>query len=157
MKIKFKITNSSSTSFIILWTSQHKQSLFKKLKREDCFNLKYDNFKCTTDDIIDDINFHWRDIVRDIDTEIEISKYRLIDMKGYKFYNENPEYILNEKKNLSILQKAKSDEFKNMILIDFGDNHGDVSGGMSGHTMDYEGRYINIKKEDLIIFTKQNR
>lgn len=41
--------------------------------------------------------------------------------------------------------------------MEWGDNHGDISGGETGYAMDYEGRRIRINSDDLIVFTEQNR
>jgi hypothetical protein len=47
--------------------------------------------------------------------------------------------------------------FKTVHIIGFGDNHGEICGGIVGNVMDYAGRHIYIDKDGFIVFTEQNR
>jgi len=61
------------------------------------------------------------------------------------------------KEKLDKFKRYKIDGFNAVFHIGFGDNDGEVQGGPVGYAMDYEGRYINIENDNLIIFTEQNR
>jgi len=70
-------------------------------------------------------------------------------------------YLLRDKQDLELKIKRLNDMKKNglttVLIIGFGDNDGDVSGGDLGMAMDYDGRYIDINEKDLVVFTEQNR
>lgn len=55
------------------------------------------------------------------------------------------------------LERLKQQGFTTVHVIDFGDNHGDIMGVGVGDIMDYAGRDINMRKDDLVIWTEQNR
>lgn len=56
-----------------------------------------------------------------------------------------------------LFEEAKNRNLNCVIEIGFGDNHGHIQGGRIGMAMDYEGRYIRINQDDLVVVTEQNR
>lgn len=55
------------------------------------------------------------------------------------------------------LKSLKKKGFRYVTEIGFGDNHGEVQGVGVGDIMDYAGRHIDMEKDDLAIWTEQNR
>lgn len=171
MKIRDSfVSNSSSTSFTFIFKGDKIEDLFDLIRKYnqyfDLYFTSYDEkeLHCTAEDVIRSIeaiksdlgltsiySFH-QDIktrMRDLEKMPKESKDRIV--KWYDTKNQN--YIAEE----SIVEEATKKEFKSVLIIDFGDNHGNISGGNVGYCMDYEGRDISINKPDLIVMTEQNR
>jgi len=63
----------------------------------------------------------------------------------------------DSKEKISYVKKLINKGFNTAIMIGFGDNDGEISGGAVGITMDYEGRGIKMNEPDFVIMTEQNR
>jgi hypothetical protein len=67
------------------------------------------------------------------------------------------EYVHKLYNVVAHLKSLKKKGFKYVTEIGFGDNHGEVQGVGVGDIMDYAGRHIDMEKEDLAVWTEQNR
>jgi len=105
---------------------------------------------------------HIDEVLESIKEEIEQAKERQIE---FFLREDRPEYLerqychhldelIDEEMNI---EDAKNRGLDCVIQIGFGDNHGDIQGGRIGIAMDYEGRYIRINQDDLVVITEQNR
>jgi len=54
------------------------------------------------------------------------------------------------------LSEAKRRGLNSVIYIEFGDNHGHVSGPGVGYAMRYNSRYISIDSRDLVVYSSEN-
>lgn len=166
------VSNSSSTSFYFITKNNKKESVIQAIKKYgEYFRLIYDGYSgpysCTENDVIKAIEdlvpdkyddsgkmFPLTKLVEDIQKDIDLEE---------QWSKEHPNKIHSDEYWMSCLDKKQNVEdlikagFTHYMCVGFGDNHGDVSGGQLGYTMDYEGRYIHIKKEDFVVFTEQNR
>ena len=187
MKIKNDfVTNSSSTNFFFIFKGPRcvKSVVDAVRNHKTDFNLSYEldadtTWSCTHEDIINDIEKNiksslgkneWNSLkITTIDKEIsEVEKY-IEDEKQTcdSWMKDSPddknmkriykESIRSLEKKKAKLQDAKERGFENILNMEWGDNHGHVSGGNTGYAMDYEGRTIRINSDDLIVFTEQNR
>ena len=164
------VSNSSSTSFTMCFKDSEEE-LYEMLKKYAVyFDLIYpyeQDWKVNIDDVINSIK---ECLVKNDDYEkIEITSVDDAIVKQEECVEQEKEYvkkhpdrynvenIFEENDKLEKLQTAKKRGLQSVIIIGFGDNSGNVCGGRIGNTMDYEGRHININKEDFIVFTEQNR
>ena len=178
MKVKHGfVSNSSSTSFFFIFKGEGKDDFRSTLeKNKDRFDLIYFDYtgKCLHvrhkeifDAIFDAIESDKASIYEIdglVDYYQEDLDYHIKDLKSLEYNNinnhfhkwcmENIEYI---KKQLDLVNKAKRKGFNKHFIIDFGDNHGTISGSDLAVVMDCEGRNININNDDLILFTELNR
>jgi hypothetical protein len=187
MKIKGDfVTNSSSTNFFFvfkgprcvksvgnaIWNHKNAFSLFYELDENN-------SWRCNAQDIVEDIERcvkqslgknEWNSVkITTLDKKIsEVEEYILNEKKSHKEwmkdYPEDRDIDKIEKQVIrglegrkSKFQNAKDKGFVNILEMEWGDNHGHVSGGNTGNAMDYEGRRIKINSDDLIVFTEQNR
>jgi hypothetical protein len=185
MKIKQDfVTNSSSTSFTFVFEGD-KFDLYKALlKHKEKFDLVFEDYmnfthKINVWDVIRAIDSVIRNSpeelwilpnarsVDDVITEYKSSKayfQKLVEERPWSktsfkltsMYNSLEEVERTQTK-IDLLNKAKEKGLTKVFVIGFGDNDGEICGGIIGPTMDYEGRNINIDDDDLMILTEQNR
>ena len=177
MKIrKGFVTNSSSTNFIFGFKGDTVDDLVKAIQNHpDAFRLCYVGgwkepiyYKCNADDVtkaivevfnretkydferieikdplklIEEIENRWKE-EKEYEDEVGVSISDYIE----KMYNKKILYL-----------KEIAERGMSVLEIEFGDNHGHIEGGDLGMAMDYEGRYIEIFSDDLIVVTEQNR
>ena len=67
------------------------------------------------------------------------------------------EHNIDLKNEVNSMRSAKDKGLHSVLVIGFGDNDGQISGGSLGHCMDYEGRYMSIDEDDFMVYTEQNR
>jgi hypothetical protein len=168
------ISNSSSTSFTFCIkgnTIKDLFTLFRKYHKK--FDLQYDDYKINAETIIGSI----KALEPTTNTRRRWGGYRLVPMAevlddsikrmesimGYiqdekigmmDYYKEELE---DSKEKISYVKKLINKGFNTAIMIGFGDNDGEISGGAVGITMDYEGRGIKMNEPDFVIMTEQNR
>ena len=165
------ISNSSSTSFVICFkgdeTALH--TLLKKYAVYFDLIFPYSedmeaDWKINVEDITTSIrecvqNYSEDDIyavkIESVDDAIALQvKYREDTQRRHR---EDPhiyqlEDVWEEKYKEEKLKSAKKRGLTSTIKISFGDNHGSICGGRIGNTMDFEGRKIDINKEDFIFY-----
>lgn len=167
MKIKCDfVTNSSSTSFIFAF-KHNIEGLYEMIRKyKSWFKLinEYDNyFSITHKDVINSlIDIKAEKMLRDIDEVLKETNETLDsyieNVKKYEGHTDLYSYVIkNTKHNIKMLERAKENGLDTVLTIGFGDNDGEISGPGIGSTMDYAGRYIDIFKEDFVVFTEQNR
>jgi hypothetical protein len=148
------------------------EDLYKLLRKyHKKFDIGFDEYKTNAEEIIEAIK-----CLEPI-TKNKWSGYRLNSIADTLFnYNKRmheiieylkadkpflQEYYITELKDIKdkieVVKKLRNKGFTTTIMIGFGDNDGDISGGNVGNTMDYEGRYLNIREDDFVIMTDQNR
>jgi hypothetical protein len=99
-----------------------------------------------------------QEVVKEIDDSIKSWKNVIKDQEKRGINDDwYMQDLLDEASRKSDTEDAIKAGFTKALIINFGDNHGDVCGGDVGNTMDYEGRNIHINKPDLIVTTEQNR
>jgi len=158
MKIKLDfVTNSSSTAFFFTFNNINPiimKSLFENIRR---YKKNFNIGKMTHKNVINAIeNCYSSKMIKTIDEAIDCINDLIDDCNNdnllvSKTYHNIHLQIVDR------LKRAKSNGATHLIMIEFGDNHGDVCGGLVGNTMDYEGRYIDIDDNDFQVFTIQNR
>ena len=164
------VSNSSSTAFVFLFKGE---SIFKMLEKyKTYFELYYDcyggdKYTCTAEDVSDSIkkvlssehsDYDLNGRIIDVDSVINDEKKDMAEWS--KLEEKNPsyiEYIFESQEKITKLEGAKKRGLDKALVINFGDNHGEVSGGNIGMAMDYEGRSISINKPDFIVYTYQCR
>ena len=180
------ITNSSSTNFFFVFKGPRcvKSVTNAVWNHRKSFSLHYElnennSHSCNAQDIVEDIERcikqslgkkEWNSVkittvdkkILQIDKQIEHEKeYNASWMKDHPEDKTSEKYskqtVSRLEKQKGKFQEAKSKGFENLLEMDWGDNHGAVSGGDTGYAMDYEGRYIRINSDDLIVFSEQNR
>lgn len=176
LKLGF-VTNSSSTSFIFIFNGG-KIDLYRTLvKYESHFNLH--NKYLANEDKPADMNV-W-DVIRELDRVLKDSIQELWIKPGVKNIGEvikdtlekvafwegrkkdhdldnwENEFIFLYKHHLEVLRRCKERGLISTLVIGFGDNNGEISGGLVGTTMDYFGRSIDLDRDDFVILTEQNR
>lgn len=176
MKIKGDfVTNSSSTAFFFTFKGDI-ESLFKCIKKhKKDFCLTYDtewdkmHYEVNHMDIINSI----LDVI-DNNEKMVPDKYKkqliypiteaIAELKKDTEYLESLQekqylshYYKEHKEHLRRLILAKKNGAEKCLIMNFGDHDGDVCGGPIGHTMDYEGREIDICDGVFQVFTRQDR
>ena len=164
------ITNSSSTNFIFIFEGSKKENLFNLIRKHNKkFNINWNeykdgSYKCNAEDIINCIG-------ECLDTKAEYDQVKIYDIKEFikeindrvnywreeyrDMYRENaPEDLLKIKK---VTDSKILDKMDSVLEIQFGDNHGNISGNRIAIAMDYEGREIHLIDSDLIVLTEQRR
>ena len=173
------VSNSSSTSFTFCFKGKKLKVLTDLIltKYREKFQRNFDEWHCNAMDVV-------RAIEGCINTTKSYDKVALVSIdkiieddmayierleKDIKEAKEKPStnwsghrnYLLEDKQNLESkvnkLQKIKKNGLTTVLVIGFGDNDGEVSGGNVGYAMDYDGRSIDINAKDLVVFTEQNR
>ena len=158
------VSNSSSSSFIILFKEDDANHCKETLmKYKDYFSItSYDDYhkgKIEGIDVVNEMYKHFKlssidklikKIQRDIDFWTEEQKKDPDD--EYAF-----DYMMEYYQKMNRLRDLKDSGFAHVFVIAFGDNDGDVSGGLMGNIMDYDGRHIVISKDDIFLYTEQNR
>lgn len=160
------VTNSSSTSHIMMWKGE-KEDLKKYLEKYRCkFDLTYIGYDetdktlhVTSDEVVTAILLcldHCRPVKEKID-ELKAfiereSKYRE-EHPEYKKYTDYGQEPATEALRLVI----DLERFDLVLEVGFGDNHGTYSGKPLGFVMYYEGRYIEINTDKFKYTTQQNR
>lgn len=184
MKIKADfVTNSSSTSFTFVFKGSDKFDLYKlMLKHAESFDLENEywgdgNGRIDVWDVIramdgvirnDDrdmwilpgmlsIDSHLINLRSQLDGTKEYLKKAESEEGGIKLNDWMIEAKVDEEKRVKQFEELVNKGFKTIFQIGFGDNHGEIQGGLIGTTMDYAGREININKDDFVIFTEQDR
>jgi hypothetical protein len=154
MKIRWGfVSNSSSTSFTFIYKGNFVDVL---RKYNQYFDLYYENMHINVEDVIHSIMSVFPKVNTSIKCLLEDIDHRIGLYKEYSNdYYFQEEVDLTSKKYKII--KLASKGLDKCIKIDFGDNHGEIEGGIIGTVMDYEGRMISINKPDLVVFTEQNR
>ena len=170
------VSNSSSTSFTFIFKGSKIKELFYLITKYDqYFDLYFTPYEekklhCTAEDVVKSMkrvksnsdlvsikSFH-----QNIESEIKLLEKRIEKVKCDRVSKEfeakwDEEYLFEILNKKSSIEEAIEEGFEKVLIIDFGDNHGDISGGKVGYCMDYEGRSIDINKPDLIVTTEQNR
>ena len=173
MKIrKGFVSNSSSTSFIFNFKTGDKEECKNIIEKyKEYFNI-YDHKgvsakndrNLTSDEIIfalrSHLDYNNRGELKDINELLEQVTHRkeyyldLLSTDGDEMFHD---FFMEEAYTEELLKDLIGNGFKYYFVIDFGDNGGDVSGGKMGSIMDYLGRFIFISKDDLYMYTEQNR
>ena len=129
--------------------TSYREYIDGKIDGKEVIDVMYNHFNLSNVD----------NIIEEIDTDIEYY------LKGEKEIDNIDDYdeidyidmlitLYLQKSRLIDLKKAG---FEHFFKIDFGDNDGDISGEGMGMIMDYEGRYLHISKDDIYLYTEQNR
>lgn len=175
------VSNSSSTSFTFCFKGKKNKGV-KPLcdliltKYSECFSRSYDEWHCNAQDVVEAIGRCYKQTGEwnkaecvSIDKVIGDNKFYLEiikkDIKDAEDKKETDAWIFRhflEKKQeleskIKILDNIKKKGLTTLLLMDFGDNHGEVCDCDLGRAMDYDGRYIDINGKDLVVFTEQNR
>lgn len=79
------------------------------------------------------------------------------DTGRYSLFSLYEDHNRQLKTQLERARGAKKKGLNSVLVIGFGDNHGQVCGGDVGMCMDYEGRRIDIDESDFKVITEQNR
>lgn len=170
------VSNSSSTSFTFCYKGEGIKPLTDLIltKYRDQFKRSYDEWHCNAMDVVEAIErcfyikSEWHTIGPvSIDKVILNEKDYLARHLKYMKDRENEKdtYWLQHdleakqriEKKINKLNDIKNKGLTTVVIIGFGDNHGEVQGGNLGYAMDYDGRYIDIYEKDLVVFTEQNR
>ena len=176
------VSNSSSTSFTFCFKGGTLDRLFELMRKyKSHFNLSY---HCYGND--EGYNIHVEDVISSIEqlgvtngiwgfriiTMVDLLDQQTRHLADCIRYNQEDkdrnkdiswrdhyyeEEITKVKINIQETKKLIKKSFDTAIIIGFGDNSGDVSGGAVGYTMDYEGRMIRINEPDFVVTTEQNR
>ncbi|MEI6297772.1 MAG: hypothetical protein WCO84_09140 [bacterium] len=162
------VTNSSSTTHIMMWKGD-KGKLRELLEAHAShFNLTYEGYgqdepyRATSDEVASAI-------LSCLDKTTDAKEYAA----GQRADAErNQKYVEEENARrphggdwfqgyvrAAEDRARRADEFDHVLQVGFGDNHGDFEGGDLGMTMDYEGRFIRIVDADggFYYTTEQNR
>jgi len=178
------VSNSSSTSFVFIFKGESPENLYDSIRNHyDYFDISFYDYennchKCNAEDVINSIKSV---LVDEIGEEYQCDNTSIVSIDDFvdnlerelNFLEKDIEEINEDRDSFMIntymqeifdyvgkisnIKKAKEKGFNSVLKIDFGDNHGHISGKGIGMAMDYEGRNIYIKKDDLIVFTDQNR
>lgn len=186
MKIKSKaVTNSSSTSFMFAFRGTTAAELFTAMRKNKVFFELSSTLwegalsNCNVDDIIEAmiplfdsaLGYHSTDIqpiekvIKERYESEESSKNFIIeDIKrkrdaGDDFGGDHywMEHIIEEGETTKKLDMARQRGLNSVIIIGFGDNDGEISGGKVGNLMDYAGRHINLSTPEIMVVTEQDR
>ena len=169
------ISNSSSTSFTFCFKGRSIKALINLIltKYQKTFSRSFDEHHCNAWDVANAIEICSSKVDKysesrfcKINEYIDYLKNKLESIIAQIKNTKNVESYLvkwmNEDKldlenKIQKLQKAKKIGLNLVYCIEFGDNHGDISGGDLENAMDYDGRYIDIDEKDFVVFTEQNR
>lgn len=170
------VSNSSSTSFTFCFKDKGNGiddllDMIVSQKYKNNFQRSFDEWFCNATGVADAIKAsverggEWNEAkVVSIDKIIADEKDDLkhikevikeAEKKNWTGYYLERKDCLEEK--IKKLQKIKKNGLDSVLVIGFGDNDGEVCGGSVGHAMDYDGRYIGINTNELVVFTEQNR
>ena len=156
------ISNSSSTSFMFIFKGETKEDLYDAIwkNRKDFHLVTDDNYSCCAEFLVDAIESNLTIVelgnrVNSIDSIIKDLNKSIADISGYKLDKRTEKVCIDEYNGyIGKLIHLKDKGFKTILQISFGDNHGDISGGNVGTTMDYESYHFeNYEKKDLAIIT----
>ena len=140
-------------------TKDKKHSAHFELLHDRSFCDEFTNYKKTTVE----------DVIEALDGEFckEQPEIKLYDISEVLKEQEKDlacdiesEYIDDYSESMriiSFLKEAKKLGNNKILVVGFGDNHGVFCGDDLGHAMDYEGRNIRIKSDDLCVITQQDR
>jgi len=167
------VSNSSSTSFTFCYKGKGIKPLTNLIltKYSSNFERCYDEWSCNASDVVKAIENcfehgnKWDKIkpvhIDKIIEQEEFSLKRVIeDMEQEKDEYWKQRSIEREQTleaKIRKLQSIKEKGLTTVLIVGFGDSHGEVSGGSIGYAMDYDGRCIDINGKDLVVFTEQNR
>lgn len=183
MKIKHDfVTNSSSTTFVFVYSGDKFDLYQRLLERKEKFNITYTDCDDVThtvtvwdviraiDSIIrSDDSDNWilpephsiDDAIKDKERDIKDNKKYLKeklkpdeDEWDCKFFQE---MISRQEEDLRGLKRSKEKKLDKVFIVGFGDNHGEISGPGIGMAMDYAGRKIHIDDDDFRLYTEQAR
>lgn len=167
------VSNSSSTSFTFCYKGEGIKALTDLIltKYRGQFERSYDEWHCNAMDVVESIEtssknksewykveaVHIDKVIENEQTCLDTVIQDLEEEKEdyWKRYNLDRKQELENK--IARLKRIKERGLVTVLIMDFGDNHGAVQGGNVGYAMDYDGRYIDIDKQDLVVFTEQNR
>ena len=154
------VSNSSSSSFIILFKDDDIDKCKETLKKyEEYFTItsynEYINGKTNGKEVVNEMlkyfNLsHVDNIIEELNEDIKY--YEDDEDDDYKNDILRDYYLQS-----GLIEDLKKNGFEHFFRIDFGDNHGDISGEGMGMIMDYEGRNLHLSKDDIYLFTEQNR
>ncbi len=165
------VSNSSSTSFTFMIKGDKMEDVYDLIKKyNQYFDLYYSSWDdekmhCTADNVVKAIKevknvklIRIEKFKKDLEEHRERISKELEKEKSKDYLNDwyFKDLMDMMEKEITIDDTVKSG-FKNVLIIGFGDNDGEISGDPIGTTMDYEGRCISINKPDFIVFTEQNR
>lgn len=171
------VSNSSSTSFTFCFKGEGIGPLTDLILTKYCeqFSRSYDEWHCNAMDVVEAIEFRSKPdsdfhkvscdsidkVIADEQANLEYANEDVENAKKDKKSCLSMDYEIEIKQTLEAkIQKLESTKKKGLttvLRIGFGDNHGEVQGGNLGYAMDYDGRYIDINEDDLVVFTEQNR
>jgi hypothetical protein len=181
------VSNSSSTSFTFVFKGDNVKDLSEKiLKYKSHFNLSFDTswpgydgtqYYCNALDVVEaiencvvtpkyeddkvsvcDIDEYIGSLVELIkENDREIEKEKKEENKRYNLFDLFYSFNQDLKAKIEKLRGAKKNGLTSVLIIGFGDNNGNISGGDLGYCMDYEGRYISIDEKDFLVLTEQDR
>jgi len=170
------VSNSSSTSFTFCFKGKGIKPLTDMIltKYRNQFKRSYDEWHCNAMDVVEAIEHcfehggEWHKVEPvHINKVIEQEKFSLgqileeikrdEEKKDDYWKQHNLEHKQELEAKIRKLENIKKKGLTTVLIIGFGDNHGEVQGGDLGRAMDYDGRYIDINGADLVVFTEQNR
>jgi hypothetical protein len=171
------VSNSSSTSFTFCYKGEGIKPLTDLIltKYRNRFELSYDEWHCNAQDVVEAIEgcFGSKNeydkitpvsidqVIRDVenylaDTEVWLEEESRKNKDSWLVIHYS-KHIQKLQKKISRLKNLKKEGLTTVLIVGFGDNDGNISGGNVGNAMDYEGRNIDINNDDLVVFTEQNR
>ena len=171
------VSNSSSTSFTFCYKGDGVKPLTDLIlnKYRNQFSRSYDEWHCNALDVINAIErcFNSKSefncvqcntidkIILDAQAYLDRIKQDIKEEEAKKDNGWLLQNALEHKQETELkiqkLNAIKERGLTTVLVIDFGDNHGEVQGGYIGYAMDYDGRYIDINSNDLVVFTELNR
>lgn len=167
------VTNSSSTCFLFGFKGKTKKDLYQAIMNHEMefwLTMDYDGYHSEIPEEEDKrISCNATDVInalRSIRKKIEIvqiqEKLNEIEqnISEWKTYTESPisrHFIYECRSKIAILEYAQELGINSVIEVCFGDNDGPFSGTKIGLLMDYEGRYISVRDDDLVVLTEQRR
>ena len=169
------VSNSSSTSFTFCFKGEGIKPLCDLIltKYSDQFTCDYDEYHCSALEVVRAIRGCFKSSRIELISVDEVIADNVAYLKRIKkdikrakvepkisWPNEVDHYTNHMFEVEAKIEKMKSIKEKGLttvLMVGFGDNHGEVCGGRVGNAMDYAGREIGIDNEDLVVFTEQNR
>lgn len=162
------VSNSSSTSFTFCFKGKNIKDLTDLIltKYRDSFKRSYDEYHCNALDVVKAIE----ECIKECVSIDKVILDTMAILEGTLEYTERHKdkkdrYFIEMELRLKQELENKIEKLKgirekglnSVVIIGFGDNHGDVSGGNIGYAMDYGGRDIDINNDDLVVFAKMDR